>query len=407
MTDIPDFGQSKPLSSDRELELEKLRLDAQLKIEGMRADVRKVVFGTMIVGIAAAFFPFAQEISQSWFAHSVEEIRKDAEIAILQEQNRLAEQLERRKFELEEDRQHATDIIARRDYLEQLAQEARSERIERQIITAEFFSFLGEPEMRPQWEGFRDYLISKQERLNDERSTLLTAVNNVGASASDKAAAIERLQQIERLQNPLQAEQPDYDLPVPPRTTGESELSRQMLEIAIAETNFGVHEVSKSDRVAIYWDALNLNFIGANSNLPWSAAFISWVIKESGNPNGLKLSAATINIWQSAKEKELTLPPDISQPVPGDIAFRMRRTDDASAWADAGGHAPGTAGIVYEVNDDEIVVIAGNISNAVRPIIWRRNDPLIAGFVRLPDPPNNAFEAAIAPHKVVEPEQQR
>ncbi|MEM6899814.1 MAG: hypothetical protein AAF583_08595 [Pseudomonadota bacterium] len=211
-----DKDRTQP-TIDRELELEKLRLDAQLRVEGMKSEVRKVVFGTMIVGLAAAFFPFAQELAKSWFARSVEEIRKEAEFSILQEKNRLAKELETQKFELEQNQQAASDISARRDYLERLADEARSERIERQIITAEFFSFLSEDKMRPQWEGFRDYLIAKQERLNTERAQLLATVNETATSPSERQSAVERLEQIERLQNPDDP-QSSYNLTMPPNS---------------------------------------------------------------------------------------------------------------------------------------------------------------------------------------------
>jgi len=371
--------------TDRELELEKLRLDAQLRVEGMKADVRKVVFGTMIVGLAVAFFPFAQELSNSWFARSVEEIRKEAEFAILQEKNRLAKELETQKFELEQSQQLASDISARREYLERLADEARSERIERQIIIAEFFSFLGEKEMRTQWEGFRDYLITKQANLNSERSQLLAKVNEAETSTSERESAEERLRQIERLQNPEQISQTGYNLSMPADSPSQSRIGRRMLQLAINEANTGVHEVAQSDRVADYWSSLGLPYTGLDRTFPWSAAFVSWVIKQSGNPHGLQLSPTHISNWRYASEKGLTIGPDGASPVPGDIAVRTRRESDVDAWNSQDALAPGFSGFVYEVNADEIVVIGGNASHSVRPTIWHRDDPRILGFIRLPD----------------------
>ena len=189
-------------ASRMHLELEKLRLDAQLRVEQMKQDVRKVIFGTMIVGVAAAFFPFAQELARSLFAERIESIKTRAEFARLQEQNRLAENLATAKHGLELSKQSAADVGARRDYLEKLAKEARSDVIETQIIAAEFFSFLGEPDMRGQWVAFREYLTNKQLRLNEERRTLLAKAGSESASESEKTSATERLQQIDRLQNP-------------------------------------------------------------------------------------------------------------------------------------------------------------------------------------------------------------
>lgn len=371
-------------SLDQELELEKLRLDAQFRVESMKADVRKVVFGTMIVGLAAAFFPFAQELAKSWFAKSVEEIRREAEFSILQEKNRLAKDLETQKFQLEASQQAASNVSARRDYLEHLADEARSERIERQIITAEFFSFLGEEKMRPQWEGFRDYLIAKQQRLNTERSQLLATVNETATSPSDRQSAAERLRQIERLQNP-EDPRTNFNLSIPPASPAQSQLGRTMLQIAINEANSGVHEVRQPSRIAEYWSSIGLNITGLDRDIPWSAAFVSWVIKEAGNPHKLKLSSSHSLIWRDAKERGLTLSPTDTSPLPGDIAVRMQRESDVDSWIGGTGFAPSFSGFVHEVNADEIIVIGGNAKNSVRPTSWDRNDPRIVGFIRLPD----------------------
>ena len=156
-----------------QMELEKLRLDAQLRMEKMRQDVRKVVFGTMIVGLAAAFFPFAQEFARSVFAERIASINTKAEFNRLKEQNEYQKLLETHRHNLESLKQSADTIASRSRYLEQLANEARSERIERQIIIAEFFSFLAEPDMKDQWVGFRDYLNEKQKGLNAEKGEVL------------------------------------------------------------------------------------------------------------------------------------------------------------------------------------------------------------------------------------------
>lgn len=186
-----EVNTSSDQTAATKLDLEKLRIDAQLRVVQMRYDLLKVICGTMIVGLAAAVFPFAQEIAKSEYAQRIEDIKTHGEFARLREQNRLAETLA-------EAEQKRTDIQARRTYLEALAKEARSDRIETQIIAAEFFSFLGEPDLKPHWESFRQYLVEKQEKLSKEKGILL-ARNSGGPSS---AADAERLRQIERIQNP-------------------------------------------------------------------------------------------------------------------------------------------------------------------------------------------------------------
>jgi hypothetical protein len=70
--------------SGSEVELEKVRLEAELRREQIRADVRKVVYGTMIVGIAVAAFPFFQEVARLAFTTQIEGIKTSAERDITQ-----------------------------------------------------------------------------------------------------------------------------------------------------------------------------------------------------------------------------------------------------------------------------------------------------------------------------------
>lgn len=374
------------MSDPHQFELEKLKLEGQLRVEQMRQDVRKVVYGTMIVGVAAAFFPFAQQLASSLFAERIASITTQAEYDRLREQNRLAEQLEEKKSSLETARQTATNISARRSYLEQLAGDARSERIERQIVVAEFFSFLAEPDMQPQWTGFRDYLIKKQTSLNEERTKLLASTSN--AESADRKIATERLQQIDRLQNPgARGETPSYNLPLPTPAPGESQLGREMLAIAVREINSGIHESNQKERVAEYLRVsghhVSTRDIGG---IGWSAAFIAWVIHSSGNPYQLALSPTTSRIWTSASSKGLTKLMENGPPHIGDILFRAQNAENAKAMRQGASSVSGTAGIVYGSTSEGFQVIAGNQWDAVNLVTWKADDPSLVGFVHLPDP---------------------
>ena len=203
---MPDSKRSQPdsLNPDQiRLELEKLKIDAETKREEFRQGVRKVIFGTMIVGVAVAFFPFAQKLAESVFAERMASIRTEAEFKILKEENDLAKQLETRKHQLESSQLEIKRRQDERVYLETLAEETRSKRIEDRIIIAEFFSFLeDDSDRRKRWLGFREHLYKLQENFNDERSALLAKESRSDLSSADLTTVRQRLDQINRLENP-------------------------------------------------------------------------------------------------------------------------------------------------------------------------------------------------------------
>ncbi|MEE8454845.1 MAG: hypothetical protein V3R90_08870, partial [Limibaculum sp.] len=151
--------------TDASFEIEKLKIDAELKKEEYRQGVRKVIYGTMIVGVAAALFPFAQKVAESAFAAHIETIKRESKLEVLKEENRLAQDLA--AFEQRIRRQQAN-----REFLQSLAGEARSENLSKRIILAEFYSFLADKEEKKNWKEFREHLYQVQRDLNAERETL-------------------------------------------------------------------------------------------------------------------------------------------------------------------------------------------------------------------------------------------
>ncbi|MEM7641867.1 MAG: hypothetical protein AAF366_05010, partial [Pseudomonadota bacterium] len=175
-----------------QVELEKIKLEA----EGRKAEARygflKVVYGTTVVGVAAAFFPFASKYAESAFAERIEGARRNSEIAIAEREHDLA--LDR----ISQERQNEG-----RTYLESLSSEARSEKLGSRIIIAEFFSYLAPSEdERLQWAAFRDHLYSLQERLNDERAAILAVKNDENSSQTELEVSNVRLSQIEEIERP-------------------------------------------------------------------------------------------------------------------------------------------------------------------------------------------------------------
>jgi hypothetical protein len=58
-------------------------------------------------------------------------------------------------------------------------------------------------------------------------------------------------------------------------------------------------------------------FPGATISTPWSAAFITWLIKQAA-PNQMKGSPGVAGLWSEAQSQQLVLRPD-EKPLPGDI----------------------------------------------------------------------------------------
>ncbi|MCP5071693.1 MAG: DUF2272 domain-containing protein, partial [Rhodobacteraceae bacterium] len=84
---------------------------------------------------------------------------------------------------------------------------------------------------------------------------------------------------------------------------------------------------------------------------PWSAAFISYLIQESGDAHGIQLSASTRAIWRSAQQKGLTFLPGEKEPEIGDIDFHFRGRIGTTTIQQArdGVDSPwvGVAGVIY------------------------------------------------------------
>lgn len=127
-------------------DLERVKLEEETKRLGFKYDLRKVIYGTMIVGLAAAVFPFAQKWAELTFSSQIEQARQKVQV-----------------------------VNERRVYLERLALEGRSNDIETRIRLAEFYSFLAGSDdgEKANWFDFREYLIGKQKELNAKKLELL------------------------------------------------------------------------------------------------------------------------------------------------------------------------------------------------------------------------------------------
>lgn len=143
---MPDEIINNPQSD--EIEIRKLEV---------RAGVKKVVYGTMIVGVAATFFPFAQHAATELAAYLTQ---TNAEVREAQE--------------------------GRRVFLESIAAEGRDPKLSVRIILAEYYAHLAEEPDRTQWGLLLD-------RLEEQQRVLWAAEQARAVVAANKSSTPEEL----------------------------------------------------------------------------------------------------------------------------------------------------------------------------------------------------------------------
>lgn len=135
-----------------------------------------------------------------------------------------------------------------------------------------------------------------------------------------------------------------------------------------------------STRLQKYWKAVNLNYTldqlrdaDFQSDHPWSAAFVSWVMKKAGAGDDFRYAAAHWRYVAAAKENRNTANDnpfkayrsDERGVEPADIVIKRRGTSTATYENIENGHM--THGdIVVSVANGEAKTIGGNVSNSVR-----------------------------------------
>ena len=163
---------------------------------------------------------------------------------------------------------------------------------------------------------------------------------------------------------------PEYSLPFPRSKESLSSVQENLLDAAMGEINADVHETASPERIGKYWSSLGMAFDGSDRNMPWNAAFLSWVIAQSGNPNKLKLAPNVSRIWTDAVGKDLSFFPDEKKPMPGDLVFFLagRSVSNENIKKARSGKLTrfnGHCGLVYEAFDDNFSSIEGNVRNGL------------------------------------------
>jgi hypothetical protein len=181
---------------------------------------------------------------------------------------------------------------------------------------------------------------------------------------------------------------PSYNLPPPADNPLQTKAATRLLGAAVAEINRNVDEETATERIQQYWRATNTQVADVGT-LPWSAAFLSWLIREAGNSNRLPMSATNIAIWNDAVRKRLTFAPNEKPVLPGDIVVMTRGAGSGPSLDDirAGriDFAPTSSGVVYAVAPEKFSIIMGNTGNAIRLRDLSLSTAGLVGFIRLSD----------------------
>ena len=177
---------------------------------------------------------------------------------------------------------------------------------------------------------------------------------------------------------------PNYKVPLPSHNPAQTAAATRLLELAVTELNRNVDESTSLARIAEYSKAA-----GSTGNLRgWSGAFISWLLKESGSGELIKLSGSNLVLWNDARKKGLTYIPNEKPMLPGDIVvFVMLAGRDVQIADVRSGTVSGVsahAGVILSLKPDTFVSIEANVGNALNLREHKVTDQIV-GFIRVTD----------------------
>lgn len=155
-----------------ELEIQKTKIEAETRRYELRMGVWKVGLGTMVVGIAAAFFPFAQEFASAYFAKQTEEMKQ-----------KVASNIANREAAV-------NGTTLNRKFLGSLADEGRSKNLDDRIVLAEYYAYLSDQgEERTRWDTFLKHLYVLREEKRDAVVDAVKAATNEESTATEVAVS--------------------------------------------------------------------------------------------------------------------------------------------------------------------------------------------------------------------------
>ncbi len=153
------------------------------------------------------------------------------------------------------------------------------------------------------------------------------------------------------------------------------------------------HQDPQYKYIGEYWSKIGLNLNGRNRDIPWSAAFISFVARAAGY-NDFKFDAAHSTYVYNAVDKRksnITAAPfwgfkiNEHKPQLGDLVCRWGINPITSIDSLPSGGFKSHCDIVVEIRDTEVRTLGGNVSDSVSITAYSLNS---GGFLK---PDNNVY----------------
>ena len=128
-----------------------------------------------------------------------------------------------------------------------------------------------------------------------------------------------------------------------------------------------------SDFVGEYWQSINMDLDGLDRDVPWSAAFISHVVKQAGGYDGFVFAAAHARYCHKAIRSRLDNEAhpfwgfriDEHKPIIGDMVCRWRVNRIDYDFAAQNQWFKSHCDIVVAIEDDDVFTIGGNVKHSV------------------------------------------
>lgn len=138
-----------------------------------------------------------------------------------------------------------------------------------------------------------------------------------------------------------------------------------------------------SDYVKAYWQGIGQPFDGDDTHVPWSAAFVSYVIRKAGGYTGFKYSLRHSDYVHQAIRRRIDgeegpyigLRLDEHRPELGDIVCMARGTSNITYdFAANNSQFASHCDIIVRIKDGKVKTIGGNVSNSVARRTYNLDD---------------------------------
>ncbi len=131
-----------------------------------------------------------------------------------------------------------------------------------------------------------------------------------------------------------------------------------------------------------YWKSIGMNLDGLDRDVPWSAAFISYVVRIAGGYSGFKYSASHSRYCNKAIRCKLDAKPHpfwgykigSYKPKLGDMVCRWRNNAISYEYAATNQWYQSHCDIVVSIEDRNVFTIGGNVKHSVRHTRYKINN---------------------------------